>query len=138
MNSSQISYTISSSKHLEELFDFVNRHLTIMESAMIQYQDPIELLDEKMKIKLPSPIEQPLAKYLARFLPEIEKVTTQLIGDLCPICYQLYLPNEKCRTLICQHTYHANCIDGWFGNNLDDLSCPICRKSQYNDIGKLV
>ena len=131
MATSRISYTISSSNHLEELFDFVNRHLTIMESNVIQYHNPI--LDEKMKINLPSPIEQPLAKYLARFLPEIQKVTTQLIGDLCPICFQHYLPNEHCRKLNCQHTYHANCIDMWFGNNLNDLSCPTCRKSQYND-----
>lgn len=128
MASNRISYNISGD-HLVALFDYVNTHLTLMESAgFIKY----EQTEPKKRIALPQ-IQKSIEEYLERFLPAIEQVTTKLIGEICPICYQCYLPNEKCRKLHCQHVYHANCIETWFERNLDNLSCPMCRTSQYND-----
>ena len=33
----------------------------------------------------------------------------------------------------CQHAFHKKCIDKWFYQNSENMSCPICRKN-YNRI----
>lgn len=126
MATTRVKMSITSDD-LEAIFNFVNRHLTIMESATLKYSEH----DFGERIELPPQIQKPLNQYLSKFLPAIQEVTTQLIGELCPICYQCYLPQENYRKLKCNHTYHASCIDKWMGGNLDELSCPLCRESQY-------
>ncbi|KAJ0267215.1 RING/U-box superfamily protein [Hirschfeldia incana] len=53
-------------------------------------------------------------------LPKIDDVT-------CAICLSEYEPKETLRTIpLCQHCFHADCIDEWLKLN---GSCPVCRNS---------
>lgn len=49
----------------------------------------------------------------------------------CVICQNSFINNEETRTLPCLHTYHDECIMGWFGS--EELachdSCPLCQRS---------
>ncbi|CAN6860917.1 unnamed protein product [Brassica oleracea] len=50
------------------------------------------------------------------------------IGDVtCAICLSEYEPTETLRTIpLCQHCFHADCIDEWLKLN---GTCPVCRNS---------
>jgi len=128
MKSSTNSVIITNTDHLNDIFDYVNSHLTIMESNTIQYN--LEE-DTNSRVVIPKPLEISNEEYLANYLSPVKTVTTNLIGDMCAICYQCYLPHEKYRKIKCNHIFHQNCIDTWLSQNLDDFSCPLCRKSQY-------
>ena len=43
-------------------------------------------------------------------------------NDICAICHDSI--DGICRELICEHTFHASCIDKWLIKN---TTCPICR-----------
>lgn len=127
----QVNLKLTNNKELEDLFDYVNSHLTVMESAVIKYKTKNYL--ESEKIKLPQPVKKSNQEYLTKFMPPVKKITTSLIGQSCPICLEYFLGGEEYRQLICNHNFHLQCIDQWAVNDLDELSCPICRKSQYKD-----
>ncbi|WCJ35463.1 RING-H2 finger protein ATL58 [Euphorbia peplus] len=43
----------------------------------------------------------------------------------CVICLDSLRKGERCRSLpVCNHTFHARCIDLWLGKR---VSCPTCR-----------
>ncbi|KAK4420579.1 RING-H2 finger protein ATL40 [Sesamum alatum] len=53
----------------------------------------------------------------------------QTINDMgsmeCSVCLSILVDGEMARTLPnCKHTFHADCIDKWFGSN---STCPVCR-----------
>ncbi|VVB15773.1 unnamed protein product [Arabis nemorensis] len=53
-------------------------------------------------------------------LPKVDDAT-------CPICLSEYEPKETLRTIpLCQHCFHADCIDEWLKLN---GTCPVCRNS---------
>ncbi|KAJ4958422.1 hypothetical protein NE237_025533 [Protea cynaroides] len=48
-------------------------------------------------------------------------------GLECAICLVEFQDNDEIRLLtVCNHVFHRNCIDEWFGNH---TTCPLCRKS---------
>ncbi|KAI3862497.1 hypothetical protein MKX03_011585 [Papaver bracteatum] len=48
-------------------------------------------------------------------------------NDICSICLSEYQPKETLKTMpICNHCFHAHCIDVWL---LLNSICPICRIS---------
>ncbi|XP_026440563.1 putative RING-H2 finger protein ATL21A [Papaver somniferum] len=49
--------------------------------------------------------------------------------NLCSICLSEYQPKEVVKIMpICNHYFHADCIDSWFRLN---LTCPVCRTSPF-------
>ncbi|KAJ4729186.1 RING-H2 finger protein ATL56-like [Melia azedarach] len=43
----------------------------------------------------------------------------------CAVCLDNFKKGEKCRLLpICNHSFHAQCVDAWI---LKNPNCPICR-----------
>ncbi|KAL0301431.1 UNVERIFIED_CONTAM: E3 ubiquitin-protein ligase ATL41 [Sesamum radiatum] len=52
--------------------------------------------------------------------------TSNEMGSVeCSVCISILEDGETARTLPnCKHTFHAECIDKWFGSN---STCPICR-----------
>ncbi|XP_068644881.1 E3 ubiquitin-protein ligase ATL41-like [Aristolochia californica] len=50
----------------------------------------------------------------------------------CSICLIEMKENDKARKLpLCQHWYHAACIDEWL---LKDASCPMCRAAVWQEV----
>ncbi|KAI9015590.1 hypothetical protein DFJ74DRAFT_609336 [Hyaloraphidium curvatum] len=50
-------------------------------------------------------------------------------GEDCCVCLSALAPREApsaLRTLGCQHTFHAGCVDFWL---LEKAACPVCRRS---------
>lgn len=127
------TYTISSKNNndLLTMFDYVNSHLTIMESNIIKYNE----IDDNRRNVIPKEIKKTPQEYVAKFVTITPKiVTTRMIGNICPICIDCYLPGETYHELSsCKHSYHTKCIEKWLTKDLDELSCPVCRQSQYND-----
>ena len=46
-------------------------------------------------------------------------------GAVCSVCLGEFDFNSAVRKTLCNHLFHASCIDEWAHKN---LSCPICRK----------
>ncbi|CAN4086169.1 unnamed protein product [Withania somnifera] len=45
----------------------------------------------------------------------------------CAVCLENFKVGEKCRLLpMCNHSFHAHCIDSWLHKT---AVCPICRAS---------
>ncbi|PKA55149.1 putative E3 ubiquitin-protein ligase RHA2B [Apostasia shenzhenica] len=44
----------------------------------------------------------------------------------CVVCLSRLSAGERVRRLGCRHVFHAECLDGWFGQMMN-LSCPLCR-----------
>mgnify|MGYP002507798640 CR=1 FL=1 len=58
------------------------------------------------------------------------KIIIYKYNFFCSICQEYCLVSDKdesiiLRELICDHSFHINCIDTWLSNN---NSCPMCRK----------
>ena len=51
-----------------------------------------------------------------------EEINTSV--ELCSICIESYLPQQKSITLPCNHKFHSNCIKEWLEQ---ELTCPMCR-----------
>ncbi|CEO95228.1 RING-type domain-containing protein [Plasmodiophora brassicae] len=48
----------------------------------------------------------------------------------CPICLDLFLPDQQLRRLPCRHTFHQGCIDTWIVDS-SASTCPMCRQSPF-------
>ncbi|XP_009113226.1 RING finger protein 44-like [Brassica rapa] len=45
-------------------------------------------------------------------------------NDICAICHNELGASGDLNTLVCNHSYHHQCILGWIKMN---LTCPVCR-----------
>ena len=45
-------------------------------------------------------------------------------GQLCSICHESLADKIVRKIRVCNHTFHKNCIDRWFRQN---VTCPVCR-----------
>lgn len=46
-----------------------------------------------------------------------------VVGQLCSICMELYHTSQMVKTLPCNHTFHADCIDHWLTGS--SHNCPL-------------
>jgi len=54
-------------------------------------------------------------------------------GEICSICQDNYIKNERISELNCGHWFHEECINTWFATELSerkDKSCPLCRNKK--------
>jgi len=60
-----------------------------------------------------------------------DSVSDYNIRGECVICFENF---KECDVIVqseieyCRHVYHKECIVSYFAANLDDPSCPTCRK----------
>ncbi|PIN03322.1 hypothetical protein CDL12_24162 [Handroanthus impetiginosus] len=46
-------------------------------------------------------------------------------NEQCPVCLSVFAEGEEIRQLnVCQHAFHAECIDMWLYSH---SNCPVCR-----------
>jgi hypothetical protein len=45
-------------------------------------------------------------------------------GAPCSICLDAYNEGDVVKTLLCGHTFHANCVDVWLSRS---ATCPLCN-----------
>jgi len=50
-------------------------------------------------------------------------------NDVCAICLENVHPTQGSLELPCGHTYHSNCCATWFFQQIDNNSCPKCRRN---------
>lgn len=128
---------VNSQQNLMEIFDFVNRHLTVMERS---YQKPLiaDRIDDR-RVVIPSPVDKSQEEYLSRFISASQLVrvgpaqSAELEGVECLICLEGLKTNQVMRILKCDHLFHQSCVDRWLNDHRDTLPCPICRRSQYEE-----
>lgn len=110
----------------------------LQEYKSVQYESPLLYYTSKMWIfygiiVLIAPLVSIvvlllLINYIKPKMPVIEYVPGEKIKEEdanCTICLCPYNSMEKIRKLPCQHHFHMQCIDEWFG--VDDV-CPLCKK----------
>jgi len=130
MNQVKVNVTVGRND-LITMFNFVNSHLTIMETA--SSNQIFEKKEDQRKVRLPKPITKSKEEYLSRFLSsQPKRVKKKNLGS-CRICLEQVVGGEMVRTLKCGHGFHMGCVDEWLDQNRDCLPCPICRLSQYED-----
>ncbi|MFH1644253.1 MAG: RING finger protein, partial [bacterium] len=59
-----------------------------------------------------------------------EEIQPNFAGEICTICQDNYLKNERISKLSCGHCFHEECINTWFAtkeSQVQKRSCPICR-----------
>lgn len=131
----KLSYKIEDKDHLLELFTHINRHLTIHERAIDngfreqnnQAQSPKIQNSKIQNIKDQIQFED-FQEYFQRSLPKPIAIPTRLIGEMCSICQDAYLPQQRHYHLNCQHHFHQNCLEEWFkSHKYSLLICPLCR-----------
>ena len=49
--------------------------------------------------------------------------TSNLVGELCSICMEVYSASQSIKTLPCTHTFHCSCIDTWLSSA--SPNCPL-------------
>jgi len=55
----------------------------------------------------------------------------------CVICQENIKKNEKCKALLCGHTFHTNCITQWeLSGQPNSKKCPICKRSATDMLKK--
>ena len=56
----------------------------------------------------------------------LDTINSPLRDDECIICLSKFEVNDTLRTLPCQHSFHAGCIDLWMDRS---SQCPMCKQS---------
>jgi hypothetical protein len=56
---------------------------------------------------------------------ELQVEEEKSTDDVCALCIDDYQEKDILRELFCQHRYHAECIDEWFGKG--KRTCPVCN-----------
>ena len=79
--------------------------------------DTLLRLDEKVAPKTVS--ESALTSFETLTLQS----SSNLVGELCSICMEVYSVSERVKTLPCCHTFHCSCIDTWLSTA--SLNCPL-------------
>lgn len=81
-----------------------------------------------IKINIQSPKQKRQNNIHVNHLPKYSKVKDNI--TYCSICCEYMKMGEYMRMLpLCFHSFHKKCIDKWFLEDYDDMSCPNCRKS---------
>ena len=53
------------------------------------------------------------------------RATSEMSTEVCPICHAEFADgSELLRIRPCDHVFHRECIEQWFGRS---NSCPVCR-----------
>ena len=60
---------------------------------------------------------------LASFETLTLQSSSNLVGELCSICMEVYSVAQSVKTLPCHHTFHCSCIDTWLSSA--SLNCPL-------------
>lgn len=45
--------------------------------------------------------------------------------NICPICLERFVDEEKLKVLPCKHIFHEKCIDEWLDTG--HFVCPDCK-----------
>ncbi|NBP00278.1 MAG: hypothetical protein EBU90_09170 [Proteobacteria bacterium] len=61
-------------------------------------------------------------------LVETTRVQVTQKEQFCCICQHDCLKGEIIRELLCQHSFHINCIDTWL---CDNKCCPLCKSTLH-------
>lgn len=91
--------------------------LSLLGSSPVTYSrtflDPIPIIPTREQIQSASTVSV------------ISIMDVSHTNDICSICQDPIVVRNKIRRLnACNHTFHINCIDTWFSQN---VRCPVCR-----------
>ncbi|XP_064612396.1 RING finger protein 215-like isoform X2 [Liolophura sinensis] len=74
--------------------------------------------DQDMELSLRRLAHQALCVMTVKKYQRTEK------RDMCAICLEYFLSNQKVRVLPCCHEFHTRCVDMWL---VENRTCPLCK-----------
>jgi hypothetical protein len=97
---------------------------TSTQSILTEFMNLLETLPRISQDSLTPVVVRPSTE-------QIEAATTQRAAtsddepNMCTVCQDTYTEGQAIRQINnCNHTFHKNCIDHWFEQN---VHCPVCR-----------
>ena len=105
-------------KH-EDIGDDFSRLLVELQHRDLTPEDYETLLGLDDKVT-PKTVSQ---SALSSFTMLTLESTSNLVGQLCSICMDVYSVSQSVKTLPCSHTFHCSCIDTWLSSA--SLNCPL-------------
>ena len=105
-------------KH-EYISDHLSRLLVELQHRDLTPEDYDTLLklDDKVAPKTVPP------SALSSFQTLTLESTSNLVGELCSICMEVYSTSQSVKTLPCSHTFHCSCINTWLSSA--SPNCPL-------------
>lgn len=114
---------VINSKDQAKMFDYVNSHLTMMESSYDDRKSLFKSREGAERVSIPEPRYQSSSKSKNAN----EYVYSSYHDFDCTICMEGIRIGESVRKLKCNHMYHATCLE-WFQSDPESgVICPTCE-----------
>ena len=118
-----------------DMVEHITRHMIVMDKALLVYPENQTKTDIKTETKTFVTWSNPeIGEYLEHLLGEEQQIITTYLDEPCGICLtQLTLEDKYTPLATCTHIFHPECIKKWFDLDRDNMSCPMCRETQYHE-----
>ncbi|KAK8925678.1 E3 ubiquitin-protein ligase RING1 [Platanthera zijinensis] len=114
-------------EHAEDISDFVYDQEVFLNPSDYEFQIA-QFADLDSTIRGSPPAAKHVVEELASIMLTEEDVANN--KNLCAVCKDVFLVEEKAMLLPCSHLYHSDCILPWLGIR---NTCPVCRHELPTD-----
>ncbi len=106
---------------MDEVSD-VFTSMSLMDTMLISLREAEAAIREEEN--QPDGIRPASKKDLDTLETECLQEDDERLGEMCGVCLEIFIVDDKCSRLQCNHSYHTDCCVEWFKIH---GTCPLCR-----------